>query len=79
MPAKLPVLLLLFALGLSADAGGYGHRNTGIQLNKALVTFYGSPGSIFERTLVHEIDHLLGYLGHTDAAGVETVHTAQCG
>lgn len=61
------------------DAGGYGHRNTGIQLDKALVTFYGTPGSIFERTLVHEIDHVLGYLGHTDAAGVETVHTAQCG
>jgi hypothetical protein len=68
-----------FFVWQQGDSGGYGHRNTGIQLDEALVRFYGTQGSIFERTLVHEIDHVLGFLGHIDSGGTETPHTAQCG
>jgi hypothetical protein len=68
-----------FFVWQEGDSGGYGHRNTGIQLDEALVRFYNTTGSILEHNLVHEIDHILGFLGHLDAAGAETPHTAQCG
>jgi hypothetical protein len=68
-----------FFVPLEGDAGGYGHRNTGIQLNEASVRLYGTVGSSFEATLVHEIDHVLGFHDHIDAAGLQTPHMAQCG
>jgi len=42
------------------DAGGYGHRNTGIQLDAGFPAYYDYPDSRFEKVLVHEIDHVLG-------------------
>lgn len=69
---------LSFFVWQEGDAGGYGHRNTGIQLDEAGARLYGTFGSNFEETLVHEIDHVLGY-EHIDNAGLETPHTAQCG
>lgn len=69
-----------FFVGQPGDAGGYGHPNTGIQLEVGLVTYYdpSDPGSLFEHHLVHEIDHVLR-LGHVDPANLETPHTAACG
>lgn len=61
------------------DAGAYGHRNTGIQINDGTVRLYGTPGSDYEGTLVHEIDHVLGFVDHIDDAGQLTPNMAQCG
>ena len=69
---------ITFFVWKQGDAGGYGHRNTGIQLEEAYARLYGTTGSTFERALVHEVDHALGS-GHVDLAGLETPHTAQCG
>lgn len=69
---------ITFFVWQQGDTGGYGHRNTGIQLDEALARLHGTPGSIFEEVLVHEIDHVLG-LGHLDSFSLETPHSARCG
>jgi hypothetical protein len=60
------------------DAGGYGHRNTGIQLDADYARLYTPEAPYFERVLVHEIDHVLGY-SHLEGQPLETPHTALCG
>lgn len=70
---------ITFFVGQEGDAGGYGHRNTDIQLDESFPRLYGTAGSSFERILVHEIDHFRGFLGHIDSAGLETPNMAQCG
>jgi hypothetical protein len=69
---------ITFFVWQEGGSGGYGHRNTGIQLDEGYARHYGTQGSRFERVLVHEIDHYLGH-GHIDSSGLETPHTAQCG
>lgn len=69
---------ITFFIWQEGDSGGYGHRNTGIQLNRDSARLYGTSGSTFEHLLVHEIDHVLGF-GHLDSQPTETPHTSQCG
>ena len=69
---------ITFFVWQEGDPAAYGNPNTGIQLDEAFARLYSTGGSNFERTLVHEIDHVLR-LGHIDAAQLETPHTAQCG
>lgn len=69
---------ITFYVAQEGDTGGYGHRNTGIQLDAAYAQWYDHPDSGYEKALVHEIDHVLGF-DHIDAAKLETPHSVQCG
>lgn len=70
-----------FFVWQEGDPGGYGHRNSGVQIDVDLVNHWdpvGNPYGGYEKMLVHEIDHVLGY-DHLDATKTSTPHTALCG
>jgi hypothetical protein len=69
---------ITFFVWQEGNAGGYGHRNTGIQIEAAYPQLYDEPNSSFEKVLVHEIEHVLGF-GHVDNAGLHTPHCELCG